>query len=226
MGTISMPSPMGPEGPAGPKLHTQQVWQSRFESKQSDFRTTCLTALQRCIPAQQYSRAQSQQQRTVQNAQHSGAFTASKKRLLTFLSLWQSNNFNLVYLIFFFFNTIVILTGFPHGSAGKESACNLGDLGSIPGLGRSPGEGKGYPLQYSGLENSMDCIVLGVAKSQTPMSNFHFHIELWCRGQETLPGIVLLPIWPPQSHPTCMTCRAGLLQPVSACALSSTAAGR
>lgn len=102
MGTISMPSPMGPEGPAGPKLHTQQVWRSRFESKQSDFRTTCLTALQRCIPAQQYSRAQSQQQRTVQNAQHSGAFTASKKRLLTFLSLWQSNNFNLVYLFFFF----------------------------------------------------------------------------------------------------------------------------
>ena len=46
--------------------------------------------------------------------------------------------------------------GFPCGSAGKESACNVGDLGSIPGLGRSPGEGKGFPLQYSGLENSMD----------------------------------------------------------------------
>ena len=43
---------------------------------------------------------------------------------------------------------------FPCGSAGKESACNVGDLGSVPGLGRSPGEGKGYPLQYSGLENS------------------------------------------------------------------------
>ena len=55
---------------------------------------------------------------------------------------------------------------FPGGSAGKESACNVGDLGSIPGLGRSPGEGKGYPLQYSGLENSMDCIVHGVTKSQ------------------------------------------------------------
>ena len=47
--------------------------------------------------------------------------------------------------------------GFPGGSDGKESACNVGDLGSIPGLGRSPGEGKGYPLQCSGLENSMDC---------------------------------------------------------------------
>ena len=48
--------------------------------------------------------------------------------------------------------------GFSCGSAGKESACGMGDLGLIPGLGRSPGEGKGYPLQYSSLENSMDCI--------------------------------------------------------------------
>ena len=52
-------------------------------------------------------------------------------------------------------------------SAGKESACNAGDLGSIPVLGRSPGEVKGYPLQYSGLENSMDCIVRVVTKSHT-----------------------------------------------------------
>ena len=57
--------------------------------------------------------------------------------------------------------------GFPCGSAGKESACNVKDLGLIPGLGRSPGEGKGYPLQYFGLENSMDCIVNGVTKNQT-----------------------------------------------------------
>jgi len=56
---------------------------------------------------------------------------------------------------------------FPCCSTGKESACSVGDLGSISGLGRSPGEGKGYPLQYSGLENSMDCLVHGVAKSQT-----------------------------------------------------------
>ena len=60
-----------------------------------------------------------------------------------------------------------ILLGFPCVSAGKESVCNAGDLGSIPGLGRSPGEGKGYPLPYSGLENSMNCIVHGVAKSRT-----------------------------------------------------------
>ena len=64
--------------------------------------------------------------------------------------------------------------GFPCGSAGKESACNAGDLGSIPRLGRSAGKGKGYPIQYSGLENSMDCIVHGVAKSWTRLCNFHF----------------------------------------------------
>ena len=61
--------------------------------------------------------------------------------------------------------------GFPCGSAGRESACNAGDPSSIPGSERSPGEGKGYPLQYSGLENSMDCISLW---SQTPLSDFHF----------------------------------------------------
>ena len=65
--------------------------------------------------------------------------------------------------------------GFPCGSAGKESAWNVEDLGLIPGLERSPGEENGYPLQYSGLKNSMDCIVCGVAKTQTWLSNFHFH---------------------------------------------------
>ena len=58
-------------------------------------------------------------------------------------------------------------------SAGKESTCNEGDLGSILGLGRSPGEGNGYPLQYSGLENSTDCKIHGVKKSQTRLSDFH-----------------------------------------------------
>ena len=62
----------------------------------------------------------------------------------------------------------------PGGSAGKESAHNAGDLGSIPGMGRLPGEGRGYPLQYSGLENSMDCIYHGVVKSWTQPSDFHF----------------------------------------------------
>ena len=58
-----------------------------------------------------------------------------------------------------------VFLGFPGGSAGKESAFSVGDLGSVPGLGRSPGEGKGSPLQYSGLENSMDCTAHGVAES-------------------------------------------------------------
>ena len=59
-------------------------------------------------------------------------------------------------------------------SVGKESSYNAGDPGLIPGLGRSAGEGKDYPLQYPGLENSMDCIVHGVAKSRTRLSDFHF----------------------------------------------------
>ena len=63
--------------------------------------------------------------------------------------------------------------GFPGGSVGKESIGNVGDLGLISGLGRSPGEVNSYPLQYSVLENFMDCIVHGVAKSQTQLSDFH-----------------------------------------------------
>ena len=63
--------------------------------------------------------------------------------------------------------------GFPDSSAGKESTCNVENLGSIPGLGRFPEEGKGYTLQYSGLENSTDCVVHGVAKSWTQLSDFH-----------------------------------------------------
>ena len=73
---------------------------------------------------------------------------------------------------------------FPCGSAGKESTCSAGDLGSIPGLGRSPGEGNGYPLQYSGLENSMDCIVHVVTKSWTWLSDFHFHT--WVKSEQSV----------------------------------------
>ena len=78
----------------------------------------------------------------------------------------------------YFFHPVTFDLGFPGASAGKESAYNAGDLGLIPGLGRSPGEGKGYPLQYSGLENSMDCIGHGIAKSRTRLSNFHFTFNL------------------------------------------------
>ena len=60
----------------------------------------------------------------------------------------------------------------------KESTCNARDLGFIPGLGRSPGEGNGYRPQYFGLENTMDSIVHGVAKSRTQLSDFHFHFSL------------------------------------------------
>ena len=65
-----------------------------------------------------------------------------------------------------------VLLGFPCGLTGKESTCNAGDLGLILGLGKSPREGKDYPLQYSGLENSMDCIVHGVTKSLTWLSDW------------------------------------------------------
>ena len=66
---------------------------------------------------------------------------------------------------------------FPCGSAGKESACNAGDLGSIPRLGRSPEEGKGYPLQYSGLENSMDCIIHGGHKESDRTEQFSLSLS-------------------------------------------------
>ena len=72
--------------------------------------------------------------------------------------------------------------GFPGSSVGKESTCNAGD-GFHPWVGRSPGEGKGHPLQYYGLENSMDCIAHGVAKSQTWMSGFHVTSDRECKGE-------------------------------------------
>ena len=83
--------------------------------------------------------------------------------------------------------------GFPCGSADKESACNAGDLGLILRLGRFPEEGKGYPFQYCGRENSMDYIIHGVTKSQTWLSNFQKkkkrereREEAYCIAQGTL----------------------------------------
>ena len=73
------------------------------------------------------------------------------------------------------------MLGFPDCPDGKESACNAGELGSVSRLGRPPGEGKDYPLQYSGLENSMDCIVHGVTKSQARLSDFHSHTDVCAR---------------------------------------------
>ena len=74
---------------------------------------------------------------------------------------------SLLGVFFYQYSLLSVFLGFPCGSAGEASACNMGHLGLIPGLGRSPGEGKGYPLQYSGLENSIDCRVHGVTKSWT-----------------------------------------------------------
>ena len=72
----------------------------------------------------------------------------------------------------------------PDTSVSKESGCNAGDPGLISRLGRSLGEGKGYPLLYSGLENSMNCTVHGVTKSQTLLSGFHFHFHLIKRASQ------------------------------------------
>ena len=89
---------------------------------------------------------------------------------------------------------------FPCGSAGKESACHVGELGSIPGLGRSPGEGKGYLLQYSGLENPMDCIVHGVTKIWTRLSEFHF--QGWIHTVSSCPHLLC----PVQFHRLFLRC--------------------
>ena len=91
----------------------------------------------------------------------------------TFLGVWHWERDSLLWS---FLLSCLQNGGFPYGSAGKDSACNAGDLSSIPGFERSPGEGKGYPLQYPGLENSMDC-----TKSQTWLSDFHFTLLAKCR---------------------------------------------
>ena len=86
------------------------------------------------------------------------------------VGLWDLSNMTKNEKIF----PCVLPSVFPGSSAGKESTCNVGDLGTITGLGRSPRKGKGYPLQYSGLKNSMDCIFHGVTKSEIWLSDFHF----------------------------------------------------
>ena len=80
--------------------------------------------------------------------------------------------------------------GFPGSSAGEESASSAGDLRSIPGLGGSPREGNASPLQYSGLANSMDCIVHGVVKSWTLLSDFHFYFLVHIIKAMIFPGIM------------------------------------
>ena len=94
---------------------------------------------------------------------------STQKNLVSFLYSWENILFSSIPYLHFM--------GFPCGSADKEFTCNAEDLGSIHGLGRFPGEVKGYPLQYSGLENSMDFIIHGVTKSRTWLSDFHFHLH-------------------------------------------------
>ena len=102
---------------------------------------------------------------------------------LLYTVLWWTLGCTCLFQIWFqlivFYNTPFRMKGFPDSSVGNESACNAGDPSSIPGSGQSAGEGIGYPHQYSGLENSMDYTVHGVAKSQTRLSDFHFHFLEW-----------------------------------------------
>ena len=95
---------------------------------------------------------------------------------LWFIGIWNTLYFQLSWGLKLFWNNAHINPG---SSDGKGSTCNSGDPVSIPGLGRSPGEGNGYPLHYSGLENFMDSIFHGVAKSRTQLSDFHFHIYIY-----------------------------------------------
>ena len=82
-------------------------------------------------------------------------------------------------------NYLIYVKPIYDSSVGKESTCNAGDHGSIPRLGRSPREGKGYPLQYSGLENSMDCLGHGVEKVPTRLSTFTFTFKAFITGSST-----------------------------------------
>ena len=93
--------------------------------------------------------------------------------------LWESKFFIYFITFLFVFCLHLYVHGFPHKSVGKESARSAGHPSLIPGLGRSAGEGIGYPVQYSGLKNSKDCIVHGVEKSRTRLSNLHLHFHIF-----------------------------------------------
>ena len=105
--------------------------------------------------------------------------TGFKMESLLLFSHWPQQNVFQAHMNWEIFNIKLVpginIQGFPCGSAGKETTCSAGDLGLIPGLERSPGEGVGYPLQYSGLENFMDSIAHRIAKSRTRLRDFHFH---------------------------------------------------
>ena len=111
------------------------------------------------------------------------------------------------------YSSSFLTLGFPDSSVGKESACSAGDPGLLPGLGRSPEEGKGYPLQYAGLENSMGWIIHGVAKSRTRLSNFHF---TFLASELSGAGCALhLELTAPVKWLHCPLCVQALLMPLS-----------
>ena len=115
-------------------------------------------------------------------SQHPGLFqwVSTLHQLVKVLELQiQYQSIQWIFRVDFLGLTGLVSFGCPDG---KESPCNAGDLGSIPGLERSPGEGEGYPLQYSGLGNSMDCIGNGVTQSQTRLSVNAVHILLYCKA--------------------------------------------
>ena len=91
------------------------------------------------------------------------------------------------------YSCLIIIRGFPCRSAGKESACNVGNVGSVPGSGRSAGEGKGYPLQYSGLEKSMDWLAMGLQRLRHEWAIFTHSLSL-LPGCETLPHCIHSPV--------------------------------
>ena len=95
---------------------------------------------------------------------------------------------------------VYIYMGFPHSSVGKESNCHAGDTGSIPGSGISTGERTDYPFQYSGLENSTDYIVHGVAKSQTRLSDSQFHCHVSYMEVNTHAPFITWKLW--RTNPT------------------------
>ena len=140
--------------------------------------------------------------------------------------LLTSPHFLIIFKAFYYFLTlqddVLHLVVFPCGSAGKESACNVEDLASIPGLGRSPGEGKGYPLQYSGLENSMDYTPGGCKESDMTewllLSLFHQScmkgaLVSLVRGIQSIQALVVLLadvvglfLGPPSRRPSNYSC--------------------
>ena len=120
----------------------------------------------------------------------------NKNYFTYFLNVHSNTEMNCIYFPWCHLPFTEAKRNFPNSSVGKESACNAEDPGLISGLGRSPGEGKGYLLQYSGLENSMDHIVHGVTKSWTRLSDFYFQKKFLkiCHFSSILPTFLYMNI--------------------------------